>query len=226
MSDYICYYVLSENTYSKQLENSSLVKGDRNQLVTQIQSNKTFCRNVLGISHEPFVETLKYNTTIYIKDVINNKILGACSIYLMETIIIYGICVPDNGIKRIGTLLLDNLKYIGNLIDAKSINLSADKTSVYQFYIKNGFIIDEDYPNYFGKRIHANTTYNMTYIFKKTSEGGSIKTTSSKKAKVCTIKKTSPKKIKSGTTIKEGTRKSKLPKKTKVCTRKVVLPKK
>ena len=112
---YICYYILSDQDkrHSTQFSNCGCVEGDKTELLRQIKSDKNFCRAAIGIGHDFFVESLKLNTFIYIKNESDNKILGACSIYLERLIIIYGICVPDNGIKGIGTLLLDKVKCIG-----------------------------------------------------------------------------------------------------------------
>jgi hypothetical protein len=227
---YSYFYVLNERDkrYSRQLLNSSLIEGDRNELVTQIKSNNTFCRDQKAIGYKYFVQSLTNNTTIYIQNQNNNKILGACSISLGNFIIIYSICVPNNDIKGIGTLLLNNVKIIGELIGANSIKLSA-YSPVHEFYIKNGFTIDRIDVNKFDE---SYIKYSMSYNLKKTSatattaNGGARKPTLSKKTKVSIRKVISPKKIKSGTTIKEGTSKSKSPKKAKVCKRKVISPKK
>jgi hypothetical protein len=181
----ICCYVLSdkETQYSSQFKECDCVEGNREDLIFQIKNNRQFCRDQSAISYNYFVDTLKTNTIIYKKNS-DNQILGACSIYLDTDITIYGICVPDI-IKGIGTILLDKVKCIGKLINASSINLSANK-SVSDFYIKNGFVIDP-YNNSHDDRIQ------MTYNFEKTpAKGGKRKTTSQKskrKNKQCKITK-------------------------------------
>ena len=165
---YRCCYVLSntDKQYLTQLANCACVEGDRNELITQIERNNNFCRGQLAINYNYFIQCLKMYTVIYIQNESDNKILGACSIDLVDRIIvIYTICVPDDGIKGIGTLLLNNVKSIGELINAKCITLSAN-LSVYEFYIKNGFTIDgvDD------SDVDGPISYSMTYNFKPTLE--------------------------------------------------------
>jgi hypothetical protein len=170
---YRCCYILSnmDKQYFTQLANSGCVEGDRNELLTQIKSNKNFCRGQLAIRYDYFVETLENGTIIYIQNESDNKILGVCSIMLGTFIYIDSICVPDDGIKGIGTLLLNKVKYIGELINAYSITLSATET-VYEFYIKNGFTVDNT---------DDDINYDMIYKFKqqsaRTAKGGTRKAT-------------------------------------------------
>ena len=175
----LCGYVLSdkETRYSTQIEQCGCVEGNRAELITQIESNPQFCRDQRAISYNYFVGTLKNDSIIYIKNSDNN-ILGACSIELGRWMIIYGICVPyDDSIKGIGTILLDKVKCIGELIKAYSITLSA-KPSVSRFYKKNGFVTDEDDSDEDDYHIGIN----MIYKFEKTpATGGKRKTTSQKR---------------------------------------------
>lgn len=182
---YRCFYVLSntDKQYLTQLANCACIEGDRTELITQIERNNNFCRGQLAINYNYFIQCLKMYTVIYIQNESDNKILGACSIDLVDRIIvIYTICVPDDGIKGIGTLLLNNVKSIGELINAKCITLSAN-LSVYEFYIKNGFTIDgvDD------SDVNGPISYSMTYNFKptleKTAKGGKRKTTLQKNKK-------------------------------------------
>ena len=178
---YICCYILSDKDkrYSTQFSNCGCVEGDRTELLTQIKSDKNFCRKAIGIGYDFFVESLKLNTVIYIKNESDNKILGACSIYLETAlIIIYGLCVPENGIKGIGSLLLDKVKCIGKLIKAEGIVITTE-LSVVNFYKKNGFT-EYDNPDKEG-----DDSESMIYSFKQTSEakGGTRKLTSQKKSK-------------------------------------------
>lgn len=186
---YRCCYVLSDanKRYSTQLADCDCVEGNRTDLITQIKRNENFCRDQQAISYDYFVDSLKQYSIIYIQNNSDNNILGACSINLDAFIIIYSICVPDHGIKGIGKLLLDNVKDIGNLIDAECIFLSA-KSSVSGFYVKNGFIIDDygdddDEPSY-GMTDNDEPSYSMRYNFEKTlktpTKGGKRKTTSQK----------------------------------------------
>jgi hypothetical protein len=134
-----CKYVLSDrdNKYSTTLS-EYCDEGDRTDLLTQIKANREFCRKGTAISYDYFVQSLQIYTSIYIQDA-NGDIVGACAISLDNHIIIYGICVPKG--TGIGTTLLNHVKSIGRLIGAKSISLSADQ-SVYEFYKKNGFIVE------------------------------------------------------------------------------------
>jgi len=185
---YRCCYVLSEKNkqYFTQLANCGCVEGDKTELLTQVKDNKNFCRDQLAINYNYFVYCLTADITIiYIQNVIDNKILGACSINLDRILVIYSMCVPDNGIKGIGTLLLDNIKCIGKLIDAERINLAAN-SSVREFYIKNGFTIDDDDNDDDDDHGHGDDI-GMTYNFKQTllttAKGGTRKSTSQKKNK-------------------------------------------
>ena len=61
-----CCYVLSdtETQYSTQVELCDCVKGNRNELISQIQSNPQFCRDETAISYNYFVTpTGKKNET-------------------------------------------------------------------------------------------------------------------------------------------------------------------
>ena len=185
----VCCYVLSdkERQYSIEFKQCDCVEGNREDLIIQINNNRQFCRDQdqRAISYDYFVDTLKKDTIIYKKNS-DNKILGACSIHLGTHISIYGICVPfDDSIKGIGTILLNKVKCIGKLINASSINLSANP-SVRGFYEKNGFVIDP-YVN------SHDIFVLMTYNFEKTpAKGGKRKTTSQKskrKNKQCKITK-------------------------------------
>jgi len=201
---FICYYILSDRdkqTYSTQLSHCDCVEGDRTDLVTQIESDKNFCRGRQpAMNYDFFVKTLKMNTVIYIKNESDNKILGACSIDIEKkknldiSIILSTICVPDNGNKGIGTLLIDKVKYIGKLIDAKDIKLSA-QLSVIEFYKKNGFTEHDDIT--IDEEDDFNDNKSMKYSFKQTSEATTAKSK------------------------KEGTRKLKSQKKNKTMNKKI-----
>jgi hypothetical protein len=190
---FICCYILSDKDkqqYSTQLSHCDCVEGDRTELLTQVESDKNFCRGRQpAIDYGYFVDTLKINTVIYIKNKSDNKILGACSIYLERLIIIYGICVPDNGIKGIGTLLLDKVKCIGKLIEVEGITITV-KLSLVNFYKKNGFIEYDDTNS--GEEDDYGDSEKMMYSFKQTAEaatteaatkGGTRKLTPQKKSK-------------------------------------------
>jgi len=187
---YTCYYVLSDKNkiYSSQLEECGCVEGDIIELVTKIRSDENFCRDQKAISYHYFVNSLiisNFNSNVnvlYIKNESGDKILGACSINIANLgkfIIVYSICVPDNGIKGIGTLLLDNLKCIGRFIDATCISLSAHQ-SVCEFYIKNGFIVEGDG---YDEDNSTSMIYNFEQMLSTIPKGGTIKLTSQKKAK-------------------------------------------
>ena len=186
---YVCCYGLSEynKQYTNQLVDCGCIEGDRTELIRQIKSDKKFCRDEGAIGYRCFVNSLINDTFLYIKNE-NNEILGACTLNLGEYIILYGICVPDNRIIGIGTLLLNNLKSIGKLINATQITLSASE-SVQGFYEKNGFTFnkldDEDEVEDEGEEGAG-----MYYYFKQPSEtiGGTKNITSQKKAKRGTIK--------------------------------------
>jgi len=200
----LCGYVLSdkETRYSTQIEQCGCVEGNRAELITQIESNPQFCRDQRAISYNYFVGTLKNDSIIYIKNSDNN-ILGACSIELGRWMIIYGICVPyDDSIKGIGTILLDKVKCIGELIKAYSITLSA-KPSVSRFYKKNGFVTDEDDSDEDDSdeddsdEDDYHIGINMIYKFEKTpATGGKRKTTSQKRKTTSQKRKTTSQKRK------------------------------
>ena len=182
----LCCYVLrdKETRYSTQFEQCGCVEGNRAELISQIESNPQFCgvQTETAISYTYFVSTLKNHSIIYIKNSDNN-ILGACSIKLGADIIIDGICVPYNdSIKGIGTILLDKVKCIGELIKASSIIVSIEP-SVSRFYEKNGFVTGEDEydEDDFRRGTSINTSIKMIYEFEKTpATGGKRKTTSQK----------------------------------------------
>jgi hypothetical protein len=137
-----CCYILGreDKKYSKNLSECKCVEGDRAELIKQIEENKDFCRDK-GIDYEYFCGTLKQYTVIYIKND-SNTILGACSLDLGEYISIRGICVPhykEGSMKGIGTLLLNNVKHIGELIGAKHITLMINSSGPLEFYTKNYF---------------------------------------------------------------------------------------
>jgi predicted GNAT family N-acyltransferase len=166
----LCCYALSDigTRYTTQFEQCGCVEGNRAELISQIESNPQFCgdQTETAISYTYFVSTLKNHTIIYIKNSDNN-ILGACSIKLGAYIIIGGICVPyDDSIKGIGTILLDKVKCIGELIKARAITLSA-KPSVSRFYEKNGFVTDEDEYDEGDFRRGSSTSIKMIYEFEK-----------------------------------------------------------
>ena len=178
-----CCYVLSdiETRYSTQFEQCGCVEGNRADLIIQIKSNPQFCRDQTAISYDYFVNTLKNYTIIYIKNSDNN-ILGACSIKLYTDIIIYGICVPyDDSIKGIGTILLDKVKCIGELMKANTIFLSA-QPSVSRFYEKNGFVTNNE-DVYDEDDFRRDTSISMTYKFEKTPAIGGKRKTASQKSK-------------------------------------------
>lgn len=172
-------YVLSDydkRKYSTTLANYC-VEGDRTELLTQVRENKEFCRDQTAISYDYLIQSLASYSCVYIENE-SHKILGACAIGLRNYITVYAICVPD-GVKGIGTLLLNNVKMLGNLIGAEGIGLSAGP-SVYKFYERNGFTQDkpsdsdsEDEP--VSDKIH------MTYILKRT--GGKYRTKKQKARK-------------------------------------------
>lgn len=186
---YVCCYGLSENDkrYTSQLADCGCIEGDRNELIKQIESDEKFCRDEVAIGYGYFVQCLRKDTFLYIKNE-SDEILGACTLDLGEYIFLHGICVPDNRIKGIGTLLLNNLKSIGKLINAIEIGLLAEK-SVQEFYIKNGFIFDEldenkkDDDDYYD--VMYGDSASMSYYFKQTSEtiGGTKNITSRKNKK-------------------------------------------
>jgi hypothetical protein len=184
-----CYYVLidSETQYFKEFEKCGCVEGNRSYLINQIQSNPQFFRDNIAINYDFFVETLNENSIIYITN-IDNTNLGACSIDLdthITDIIIYCICVPfDDSNKGIGTLLLDKVKCIGELIKASTIKVSTTP-SVCRFFEKNGFVIyagdDDAGDDDTGDGSPPPRRMKMIYKFEKTpAKGGKRKTTSQK----------------------------------------------
>jgi hypothetical protein len=179
-----CCYVLSRDEktkYSEILSDCKCVEGDRAELVKQIEENKDFCRDK-GIDYEYFCGTLKQYTVIYIKND-SNTILGACSLDLGEYISIRGICVPhykEGTMKGIGTLLLNNVKHIGELIGSKHIYGLLNSSAPSEFYTKNGFekltTFNEDEYD-IDIDVNDNEHFVMTYKFKKggTKKGGTKK---------------------------------------------------
>jgi len=140
------FYVCSkeEEEYSDTFRSLDCVEGDRNNLVAQVTDSRDFCKDERAISYEYFLQSIKRDTVLYIKSDIGN-VLGCCSISINspEYISIYGICVPDRGIKGIGTALIDKLKELANSLGLTSINLSTEP-SAQTFYLKNGFKIREN----------------------------------------------------------------------------------
>jgi hypothetical protein len=137
------FYVCSkeEEKYSNTFRSLDCIEGDRNNLVAQVASVRDFCKDERAISYDYFIQSINKDTVLYIKSD-NRNVLGCCSISInsLDSITIYGICVPDRGIKGIGTALIDKLKELANSLDLISINLSADP-SAQIFYLKNGFKI-------------------------------------------------------------------------------------
>ena len=137
------FYVCSkgEEKYSDTFRSLDCVEGDRNNLVAQVTGARDFCKDERSISYDFFLQSINNNTVLYIKSDSEN-VLGCCSISIDSpyNITIYGICVPDRGIKGIGTALIDKLKELANSLGLISINLSADP-SAQTFYLKNGFKI-------------------------------------------------------------------------------------
>jgi len=137
------FYVCSkeEEEYSDTFRGLHCVEGDRNNLVAQVTDSRDFCKDERAISYEYFLQSIKKDTILYIKSDSGN-VLGCCSICInsLDYISIYGICVPDRGIKGIGTALIDKLKELSNRLGLTSINLSAEQ-SAQTFYLKNGFTI-------------------------------------------------------------------------------------
>jgi hypothetical protein len=141
------FYVCSEQEeeYSDTFRSLNCVEGDRNNLVEQVASAKDFCKDGRAIDYDYFLETIKKETVLYIKtDSDSENVLGCCSISINspDYIGISGICVPDRGIKGIGTVLIDKLKELANTLGLISINITvvmSKETTAQSFYLKNGF---------------------------------------------------------------------------------------
>lgn len=176
------YYIDRLGKYSSVFEESGCKKGNKNELLRVIKLNPKFCRNQKAINLDYFIQSIDRDLVIYITDgegtSYNNYIVGASTIYLNSrynnNITITGICVPFSSDKKYGTLLLNMIKNIGKKIGSKQINLAA-KDSNADFYLKNGFIIDERYLPEMQSRSSNEIDYdlNMVYTFNKT--GGKLK---------------------------------------------------
>jgi hypothetical protein len=139
---YQFYYVCNETDkmFSNNFTNLGFIEGNKEDLIKYVSNDRFFCRDEKGISYNSFLDFIKTDTVIYITDVIDDKnILGCCCMRINTFSFIYitGICVPNNEIKGIGTLLLTKVHELAINLN-KDIKLSAS-SPVKGFYEKFGF---------------------------------------------------------------------------------------
>jgi GNAT superfamily N-acetyltransferase len=195
------YFVCNKasNKYEDAFRTIDCIEGNREDLIRQVRENERFCRDQTAISYLYFLQTLNTYTCLYIKKRDEDQILGCCSISMNGYITIYGICVPDGTIKRIGTLLINKLKEFVKRTNLEGITLSASK-SVQDFYKKNGFTLDThdsgdaEY-NEFLEMTSGFTSTSMTYHAERSTGGKHVKTkiNKSKRNKTKKVNKRIPK---------------------------------
>jgi hypothetical protein len=143
------FYICSkeEENYADTFRSLDCVEGDRTKLIKEVEGEQDFCKgqNKSAIDYDFFLKSITENTVLYIKSEIGN-VLGCCSISINfpENISISVICVPDRGVKGIGTSLIDKLKEFAKSLSVPSIGAVLDP-SVQTFYLKNGFKIINDH---------------------------------------------------------------------------------
>lgn len=185
------FYICSkeDEKYSDIFERLGCGKGDRDNLIAQVKGSRNFCKDELAISYGYFIQSIKASTVIYIKNDSEN-VLGCCAISINSpyNINIYSICVPDRGVKGIGTALIDKIKELSNSLGLISIDLLADQ-STQTFYLKNGFKFNDNI-NDNNSDIDDNDTYDIrsSMMIYTLSKGG-IKTRKSRKSKQNKTKK-------------------------------------
>jgi hypothetical protein len=186
------YYIDNRYSHKYNLQNIAN-KGNLNskQLSTEIINNKNFCREELSITVSDLISYIFNGITLYIEN--NNQLKGVINFDInVDTIIIYGLCVPLPSIG-VGSKLINCVKKFASLNNCKNIKLSC-YGNVVDFYKRNGFIVvsqnefiddsdNESYNEYeydndneSEKKIKYNMIYTINYGGKKKNKNFKKKT--------------------------------------------------
>uniref|UniRef100_A0A6C0HT57 N-acetyltransferase domain-containing protein n=1 Tax=viral metagenome TaxID=1070528 RepID=A0A6C0HT57_9ZZZZ len=160
MTDF--FFVLNNNDskYEEKIKELGIILGDRKEVIERLKNDENFCRknsktsginiNFLLFIIEGYPENgMEGKSILYIKN--NGKIVGCCALSFYDNekkINIAGICVPESnnrGNIRVGQLLIDKVKEIGNNISFSKITLSVTNETLKTYYEeKHKFIMSED----------------------------------------------------------------------------------